>query len=126
MEDFSLRFDALGKLPGTLVKWFLQELQAEGLCKLLDGYPSRTAYTQTCFGYCDEEGAQLFDGIMKGAITHEPYGDHGYGTDSIFIPDGQHKTWGEMNEQEQITYSPRRIGLKKLEAFLATKASNPK
>lgn len=119
VEDFSLRFEALGKLPGTFLKSFLQELQAEGLCALLDNYSSRTAYAQTCFGYCDGKGVHIFDGIIKGTVTRELYGDKGYGTDSIFIPYGQDKTWGEMNQQEYITHSPRRIGLKKLEAFLA-------
>lgn len=67
---------------------------------------------------------QVFDGIMRGTITHQVRGDNAYGTDGIFIPDGQLKTWGEMNKEEQIAYSVRRIGLKKLEAILATAESN--
>jgi len=125
VEDFSLRFEALGKLPGPLIKWFLQELKVEGLCRLLNGYSSRTAYAQTCFGYCDEEGVQIFDGVMRGTIVRELRGDNGYGTDGIFIPEGQNKTWGEMDKEEQITYSVRRLGLEKLEEFLARKNSNP-
>ena len=77
VEDFSLRFEALGKLPGPLVKWFLQELKVEGLCRLLDNYSSRTAYAQTCFGYCDENGVRIFDGVMKGTIAHELHGSKG-------------------------------------------------
>lgn len=125
VEDFTLRFEALGKLPGPLIKWFLQELKVEGLCRLLDSYSSRVAYAQTCFGYYDENGVQIFDGAMKGSITRELRGDNGYGTDGIFVPDGQNKTWGEMNKEEQVEYSLRRIGLKKLEAFLANEDSNP-
>lgn len=119
VEDFSLRFEVLGGLPGPLIKWFLQEIKAEGLCKLLDSYASRVAYAQTCFGYCDKDGVEIFEGTMKGAIAREPRGENSYGTDGIFIPDGQTKTWGEMNKEDQIAYSVRRIGLKKLEAFLA-------
>jgi non-canonical purine NTP pyrophosphatase (RdgB/HAM1 family) len=124
VEDFSLRFEALGKLPGPFVKWFLQELRVEGLCRLLDSYPSRVAYAQTCFGYCDESGVQIFDGTMKGTIANTLRGDNSYGTDAIFIPDGQSKTWGEMSKEEQIKYSVRRVGLKKLERFLAKGESN--
>lgn len=29
------------------------------LYKLLDNYPSRVAYAQTCFGYCDENGVKI-------------------------------------------------------------------
>lgn len=126
VEDFSLHFEALGKLPGPLIKWFLQELKVEGICRLLDNYETRVAHAQTCFGYHDEKGLHIFDGIMKGTITTEIRGDDGYGTDGIFIPDGQDKTWGEMNKEEQVKYSLRRIGLKKLEAFLARGESNSK
>lgn len=124
VEDFSLRFEALGKLPGPLIKWFLQELKVEGICKLLDNYETRVAYAQTCFGYRDENGLHIFDGIMKGMIAPKIQGDNGYGTDGIFIPDGQDKTWGEMNKEEQVEYSLRCIGLKKLESFLARWESN--
>jgi len=41
VEDTSLIFNALGKLPGPLIKWFLQELDNVGLCKLLNGYEDR-------------------------------------------------------------------------------------
>lgn len=118
VEDYSLRLEALGKLPGTLVKWFLDEIGAEGIYHLLDSYDNRTAYAQTCFGYCDEHGSRVFDGVLKGSIATTIRGDHGYGTDNIFIPDGQLKTWGEMNKDELAQYSIRRMGLEKLEDFL--------
>src|SRR5688572_11256576 len=37
VEDTSLIFHALGRLPGPLIRWFLEELGNPGLCKLLDG-----------------------------------------------------------------------------------------
>src|SRR6478672_6088117 len=43
VEDTSLVFSALGKLPGPFIKWFLKELGNDGLCKLLNQYPDRTA-----------------------------------------------------------------------------------
>jgi non-canonical purine NTP pyrophosphatase (RdgB/HAM1 family) len=124
VEDYSLRFDALGRLPGPLIKWFLAELQPEGLCHLLDNYDNRRAIAQTCFAFCDQSGLHIFDGTIKGTISAEVRGEHGYGTDSIFIPAGQSKTWSEMNEQEQIEHSLRRIGLEKLQQFLIKRGSN--
>jgi len=118
VEDYSVTFETLGGLPGPLIKWFLQEMQVEGICRLLDNYPSRQATAQTCFALCDEQGARVFDGTIAGAITTKPRGDHGFGMDAIFIPNGATQTWGEMNEADQITYSLRRIGLKKLDAYL--------
>lgn len=124
VEDFSLRFEALGHLPGPLIKWFLLELQPSGLCKMLDNYTSRRATAQTSFALCDETGVHVFDGVIEGVIATELRGDNGYGTDNIFIPDGQHKTWGEMNENEQVNHSLRKIGLDKLEAFLTQRESH--
>lgn len=118
VEDFSLRFAVLGRLPGPLIKWFLAELRPEGLCHLLDSYENRRATAQTCFALCDQKGVHIFDGAVEGAIAVTPHGTAGFGTDCIFIPGGQQKTWSEMTQEEQIKTSVRRIGLKKLERYL--------
>lgn len=49
VEDTSLVFHALGKLPGPLIKWFLEELDNEGLCRLLDGCKDRSVQAKVCF-----------------------------------------------------------------------------
>src|SRR5579859_8229615 len=46
VEDTSLRFYALGKLPGPLIKGFLTELGTSGLCRLLDGSSERSALAE--------------------------------------------------------------------------------
>lgn len=122
VEDYSITFEALGALPGPLIKWFLQEMQVEGVCRLLDNYQTRRATAKTCFALCNEQGVHIFDGIIAGVITTAPRGDHGFGMDAIFIPDGATQTWGEMDIEDQITHSLRRIGLKKLEAYLRTQS----
>jgi Xanthosine triphosphate pyrophosphatase len=96
----------------------LQELGPEGLCRLLDGHSTRAATAQTYFALCDERGTHIFGGTIKGTIAATPRGNHGYGTDSIFIPAEQPKTWSEMNQEEQVAYSLRRIGLEKLQVYL--------
>src|SRR3989344_5260801 len=35
VEDVSLIIHALGRLPGPFIKWFLKELQPEGICNLV-------------------------------------------------------------------------------------------
>jgi len=118
VEDTSLTFKALGKLPGPLIKWFLSELDNSGLCKLLDGYNDRTAIAECMFGLYDGETLQVFDGSAPGSIAPTPKGERGFGWDPIFIPEGHTKTWGEMDAEEQKETSMRRIALKKLEAHL--------
>ena len=118
VEDTSLTFRALGHLPGPLIKWFLTELDNEGLCKLLNGYDDRVAWAEVCFGFFDGEELKFFEGKMKGSISKSPKGERGFGWDPIFIPEGHAKTWGEMTPEEQKDTSMRRIALKKLEPFL--------
>ncbi|MBX4200126.1 non-canonical purine NTP pyrophosphatase [Candidatus Parcubacteria bacterium] len=122
VEDTSLVFNALGKLPGPLIKWFLTELDNAGLCKLLNSYEDRTAIAKVCFGLYDGQELKTFEGEMEGEIAVQPRGDRGFGWDPIFIPKGYQKTWGEMEIEEQKDTSMRRIALKKLEAYLKASA----
>jgi non-canonical purine NTP pyrophosphatase (RdgB/HAM1 family) len=119
VEDISISFRALGKLPGTLIKWFLQELNPEGLCRLLDGYETRDAVVSPCFALCtDGKDVKIFSAEMPGVISEKPRGENGFGADSVFVPNGYSKTWGEMNDEEQIETSVRKIALKKLKEYL--------
>lgn len=122
VEDTSLVFHSLGELPGPLIKWFLQELGNDGLCQLLNNYPDRSATAYVLFGYYDGSELVTFEGQAEGAIAMHPVGERGFGWDSIFIPNGCDKTWGEMKKEEQNGSSMRRVALSKLEKYLKTKA----
>jgi len=118
VEDTSLTFAALDKLPGPLIKWFLETLGNDGLCKLVDGYNNRIATAEVKFALCYEEEVKIFDGTKEGSISDQPRGEAGFGWDSIFIPKGYDKTWGEMTDQEKHETSMRRIALEKLNQYL--------
>jgi len=118
VEDTSLIFHALGRLPGPLIKWFLTELDNDGLAKLLDGYDNRQATATVLFGYYDGFSLETFEGTMNGKVALAPRGERGFGWDPIFIPEGHNKTWGEMTVEEQKATSMRRLALEKLEAAL--------
>ena len=122
VEDISLTFVALNKLPGPLIKWFLESLGNEGLCRLLDGKNDRTALAEVEFAYCDEAGVQTFGGFSRGSIAPETRGQNGYGWDPIFIPEGSDTTWGEMEDADRFSDTHlRRIALEKLKEFLKQK-----
>ncbi len=121
VEDTSLRFFALGQLPGPFIKWFLAELGTSGLCQLLNGSSKRSALAEVQFGLYDGQSLQTFTGEREGSISLTPRGSNGFGWDSIFIPSGYHKTWAEMTDEESQETSMRSIALKKLEAYLKTR-----
>jgi non-canonical purine NTP pyrophosphatase (RdgB/HAM1 family) len=120
VEDVSLTFEAFGKLPGPLIKWFLKEFDTEGLCKLLNGYSSRNATAYVLYGYYDGKVLKFFDGSWEGTIAKKPKGIYSFGWNPIFIPKGYNQTWGEMNLEEQKDTSMRKIALDKFEEYLKT------
>lgn len=65
-------FHALGKLPGPLIKWFLQELDNEGLCRLLDNYSDRSATASVLFGCYDGARLSTFTAEAAGSIAEQP------------------------------------------------------
>src|SRR5258706_4968780 len=69
VEDTSLIFPSLGKLPGPLIKWFSQELGNEGLCHMLNSYGDRSVVAQVVFGYFDGKDIKHFEGSMDGKIA---------------------------------------------------------
>ena len=104
VEDVSLEFTALKRLPGTFIKWFLEELTFEQICSLLNG-KDRSATARCIFGYFDGKEERYFEGNMLGSIPEKPAGKGGYGWDPIFIPEGYTVTRAELSEEDdKITY----------------------
>lgn len=118
VEDTSLVFNALGLLPGTFVKFFIQEIGLEGMCRLLDNFDDRSAYARVIFGLYDGQNFNTFEGKVEGKIAENPRGELGHGWDPIFIRSGQDKTNGEMTEEEYPVLHPRKIAVEKLKEFL--------
>lgn len=99
VEDVSLEFEAMGKLPGPFIKFFQEELSFETICSLLDG-KSRNATARCSMGYFDGENLKIFEASMKGIISEKPVGIGGFGWDKIFIPEGYSVTRAELNEED--------------------------
>ena len=119
VEDVGLTFAALGRLPGPFCKYFLQELGNDGLCRLLNDYPTRAARATVFFAYYDGHDLTTFTGSCEGEIVDAPRGDAGFGWDPIFIPTGESQTWAEMSAAEQKRTSFRALALAQLQTFLA-------
>ncbi len=103
VEDTCMGIDALGGLPGTFIKFFIeQEDGAEKICRMTDGLGSRRATATVTFGYYDGKQLQFFQGQIHGDIADHP-GESisGFGWDVIFVPDGYDgQIRSELSEQE--------------------------
>jgi len=100
VEDVSLTIRCLGRLPGTFVKWFLEEIGNQGLCRLADADPERVAVASCAYGYFDGEQLEIIRSELLGSIPKNPKGDEGFGWNPVFIPHGEKLTLGEMDDAE--------------------------
>ena len=120
VEDTSLYLDCLKGLPGPLIKWFLKTIGNEGLVNLAEKLANYGAEVKTIIGYAkNHEQIYFFEGSVKGRVV-KPKGISGFGWDPIFQPDGFHKTFAEMNNEEKNLISMRRIAINRFKEFAAT------
>ncbi len=118
IEDTSLIIPALGKLPGTFIKYFEQELGPDGAYRLATLAEDKSAYALTVIGYADEQGRlHYFEGRVDGQMV-SPRGDKGWGFDFTFQPDGYKQTYSEMGADMKSTMSHRFKAFRALRAYL--------
>ncbi len=117
VEDTSLEFVALGRLPGPFIRFFVDEISFDDICNLLND-KDRGAITRSVIGYYDGKNLRLFEGSMKGEIATEPRGNGGFGWDKIFIPEGYSITRAQMNEADDRKTYLQIKPLEQLKQFL--------
>lgn len=118
VEDVSLEFAALGKLPGPFIKFFVDTVPFETICMMLNGM-SRKATARCVFGYYDGTILELFEGHLDGEIATVPAGDNGYGWDKLFIPEGYSVTRAQMDEEDDKKTYLQIKPFAQLKAFLS-------
>jgi inosine triphosphate pyrophosphatase len=118
IEDTSVVIECLGRLPGPFIKWFLEELEPVGLCRLADADPKRRAHAMVTYAVHDGQEVHIFTGSSTGTISQEPIGSNGFGWDAVFIPEGCATTQANMQDDERERVSIRRQALEKVGEWL--------
>lgn len=118
VEDTNLTLRALGKLPGTYIKWFIESLGLAGIAELAQKYPDQSATARTTIGYRDTKAqSHYFVGEIEGTIV-APRGEN-FGWDPIFVPKGYDQTFAELGPDVKSSISMRRQAIDQLKAFLS-------
>lgn len=114
-EDISLCFNALNGMPGTFIKFFLNNLGHDNLYKLLDGFEDKSAYALCTYTYLDFKNNKYITtfGKVNGTIV-KPRGSPNFGWDSVFQPENSDLTFGEMTLEQKDSCSHRAKALEKL------------
>ena len=121
LEDAGLFINALNGFPGVYSAYIFHSIGCNGILKLLNGLDTkkRKACFRSVFAYGRaNEKPKFFIGECLGKISNYKLGDHGFGYDPIFIPNGDTRTFAQMETNEKNSYSHRGKSLEKLAAFL--------
>lgn len=121
-DDSGLFVDALGGDPGVNTARYAGDHGNDAanralLLKNLEGVPmeKRTARFMTVITVVYPDGKKLVaTGICPGYISTEERGERGFGYDSVFIPEGNDKTFAELPLEYKNSISHRHLALEKL------------
>lgn len=125
-DDTGLYVDYLDGKPGLYTARFAGEHATDEdnrkkLLKELEGveYEKRTAYFKTAIALVEDGKREIItEGICKGHIAEEERGEHGFGYDFLFIPEGYDKTFSELEHDIKNSISHRRRALENLKTEL--------
>ena len=103
-DDSGLEVTGLGNLPGVHSARYAgpKASDSENTAKLLKmmqirAVPTRAAQFKCCLVVYTPAGEEwIFNGELKGTIGKAPAGQHGFGYDPVFIPEGETKTLAEL------------------------------
>jgi XTP/dITP diphosphohydrolase len=121
-DDSGLFVKALNGEPGVFSARYgrtdVQRIQR--VLMNLEGQKDRRAEFRAVFVLVrDSTTNTVFEGICQGTIACKPRGDHGFGYDPIFIPDGYTQTFAELGPGVKNSMSHRALALKKVRMYLS-------
>jgi len=125
-EDTGLEVAALDGAPGVKSARYAGEKAAfeDNIDKLLlnlEEKDNREAQFRTVISLVLDGNEYLFEGICPGKILTGRKGKEGFGYDPVFVPEGDDRSFAEMNMEEKNRYSHRKKALDKMIQFLKTR-----
>ena len=141
-DDSGLCVEALGDRPGIFsARWALADpsvapeagpgevngerdfnramRRVQDELEALDEDSSRNAHFICALALCWPDGhSEWFEGRVDGILDFPPRGTNGFGYDPIFVPNGESRTFGEMDPAEKHAMSHRADAFRKLVAAL--------
>lgn len=126
-DDSGLEVKGLDGAPGIYSARYAgpHASDVENISKLmmsLKNVKDRAAQFVCCLYVIDPKGQEYsFEGVLKGRIAEKVSGTSGFGYDPVFIPEGETRTFAEMNSTEKNKHSHRSIALAKFRKSLVEK-----
>ncbi|MDI2097369.1 RdgB/HAM1 family non-canonical purine NTP pyrophosphatase [Ruicaihuangia caeni] len=110
-DDSGIAVDALGGAPGIQSARYAgtrdDRDNYELLLRNLEGAADRSAQFVCAAAFVDGEFEHVELGIWPGRVLDAPAGEHGFGYDPVFQPDGSDVSSAEMTPEEKNAVSHR-------------------
>ena len=128
-DDTGLEVEALGGAPGVHTARYATACghdtlkNMELLLRNLKGKENRKAAFRTVIALAEHTAdgktkVKLFEGVCSGEITEAPQGEHGFGYDPVFCPEGCCDTFAMMEAEKKNELSHRGRATKALLEYL--------
>lgn len=125
-DDSGIEVDALNGAPGVYSARYAGEVctYADNNAKLLNALRDveqamRGARFVSCAAFVDIDGMEHVEtGTVKGTIAYECTGQHGFGYDPLFIPEGYDETFGVLGPEVKAQISHRGRSFRAMSVYL--------
>ena len=122
-DDTGLEVEALGGRPGVYSARFAgpeadDAANRAALLEALTEAEDRRARFRTVVALADRAGVRCVEGRCEGRILHAERGAGGFGYDALFVPEGQDRTFAEMDADDKNAVSHRSRALQQMRAVL--------
>jgi len=108
IEDTGLFINRLNGFPGVYSSYVYRTIGLEGILRLMQNIDDRSAYFEALgLVSIGKHVFKIFRKRVYGHISKRIRGEGGFGYDPIFIPEGEGRTFAEMNITEKNKISHR-------------------
>jgi XTP/dITP diphosphohydrolase len=115
LEDAGLFVDALNGFPGVYSAYVYRSVGCDGIIRLMQGRDDRKARFESRIALVLPSGPiEVMEGVCVGTVPIEARGTGGFGFDPVFVPEGEVRTFAQMDIAEKEALSHRGRALARL------------
>ncbi len=98
VEETGLELSCMNGFPGPLVKWMLEAVGDEGIARVAIRAGDPRVVARCAIMLRDGRKQLIAQGATSGRLVLPPRGEHGFGWDPVFEPDGLEETYAELGD----------------------------
>jgi XTP/dITP diphosphohydrolase len=122
-DDSGLEVAALNGAPGVLSARYAGDHKSDDdnitrLLREMEGVSDRSARFRSVISLIIDGQEHQFEGVAEGHILPVRKGSQGFGYDPVFVPEGDARSFGEMDLAEKNRYNHRAKAFASLVAYL--------